>query len=83
MKDGSNNKANESTTLKKIRKKKLSPIEELMDDITAPLRSWLLSELIANKELAFKFKTHFSNEGLQAGLLNNLIRMVQILLRQF
>lgn len=66
MKDGSKSKSNESTTLKKIRKKKLSPIEELMDGIdAAPLRSWLLSELIANKELAFKFKTHFNNEGLK------------------
>lgn len=64
MKNGSTNKASESTTLKKMRKKKLSPLEELLDNIeNAPLRSWLMVELNGNKELAFKFKTHFSKDA--------------------
>ncbi|MBK8701812.1 MAG: hypothetical protein IPN29_20505 [Saprospiraceae bacterium] len=49
-----------STTLKKIRKKKLSPTEELLDSLdNSQLRTWLLEELQTNKELQLKFTSHF------------------------
>ena len=55
-----------STTLKKIRKKKLSPTEELLDTIdNIQLRTWILEELNVNKELNFKFFNHFSGSTAQ------------------
>ena len=63
MKSGSL-KEKESTTLKKIRKKKLSPTEELIDSLDhTQLRNWLLAELEKNNELSFKFKFHFSSDN--------------------
>lgn len=51
-----------STTLKKLRKKKLSPTEELLDTIdNNKLRTWILEELNVNKELNLKFFNQFSS----------------------
>lgn len=55
-----------STTLKKIRKKKLSPTEELLDNVdNIQLRAWILEELNVNKELNLKFFNHFSGSTTQ------------------
>ena len=51
-----------STTIKKLRKKKLSPTEELLDNVdNFQLRTWILEELNLNKELNLKFFNHFSS----------------------
>lgn len=51
-----------SATIKKLRKKKLSPTEELLDSIdNIQLRTWILEELNVNKELNLKFFNQFSS----------------------
>lgn len=59
IKDGPSESA-DSITIKKLRKKKLTEVEIILDEVSdSDLRSWLQAELAVNKELEFKFKSAF------------------------
>jgi len=58
--NGSSNIKSSSTLIKKIRKKKLTEAEELIEEMdSVKIRSWLISELNKDKELLLRFKNHF------------------------
>lgn len=59
IKDGPS-ESTDSITIKKLRKKKLTEVEIILDEVSdTDLRSWLQAELAVNKELEFKFKSAF------------------------